>query len=145
LQLSFRLLGQVLSQPPNVAGWPNGRQWIDSSSLLFRTQLPEIMLYGLPVSFKEKDAISVETENFDDSYYNLQGTAVARADWSDVDNGLRAFDAQDSVKKLAAYLLQADIEKMDLRVFARLARKAETSDLESVAIEIMRMPEYQLC
>jgi len=31
-----RILGQVLFNPPNVAGWPNGKRWIDSSSLVFR-------------------------------------------------------------------------------------------------------------
>ena len=30
-----RLLGQVLFYPPNVAGWPGGRNWIDSSSLMY--------------------------------------------------------------------------------------------------------------
>jgi uncharacterized protein (DUF1800 family) len=29
-------LGQVLFRPPNVAGWPGGRNWIDSSSLMYR-------------------------------------------------------------------------------------------------------------
>jgi uncharacterized protein (DUF1800 family) len=31
-----RILGQVLFLPPNVAGWPSGKRWIDSSSLIFR-------------------------------------------------------------------------------------------------------------
>ena len=31
-----RILGQVLFLPPNVAGWPVGKRWIDSSSLVFR-------------------------------------------------------------------------------------------------------------
>ncbi|RYG35943.1 MAG: DUF1800 domain-containing protein, partial [Chitinophagaceae bacterium] len=33
VQLLFqRLLGQLLFYPPNVAGWPGGRSWIDSST-----------------------------------------------------------------------------------------------------------------
>src|SRR5690606_16425929 len=35
-----RLLGQVLFYPPNVAGWPGGKTWIDSSSLMMRMRLP---------------------------------------------------------------------------------------------------------
>lgn len=31
-----KALGQTLFEPPNVAGWPGGRNWIDSSSLLLR-------------------------------------------------------------------------------------------------------------
>lgn len=38
------ILGQKLFTPPNVAGWPNGKAWIDSSSLLYRMRLPQILL-----------------------------------------------------------------------------------------------------
>lgn len=34
------VLGQVLFYPPNVAGWPGGRHWIDGSTLLIRSNLP---------------------------------------------------------------------------------------------------------
>ena len=32
LMLLQRVLGQLLFYPPNVAGWPGGKAWIDSSS-----------------------------------------------------------------------------------------------------------------
>ena len=31
LMLLQRVLGQLLFYPPNVAGWPGGKNWIDSS------------------------------------------------------------------------------------------------------------------
>ena len=35
VQLLFeRALGQILFYPPNVAGWPGGKNWIDSSTLM---------------------------------------------------------------------------------------------------------------
>ncbi len=37
-----RALGQVLFLPPNVAGWPGDRNWIDSTSLLVRMNLPYV-------------------------------------------------------------------------------------------------------
>jgi len=40
-----RILGQMLFNPPNVAGWKGGKSWIDSSSLLMRMRLPEIFYY----------------------------------------------------------------------------------------------------
>src|SRR6185312_984892 len=36
-----QVLGQYLFNPPNVAGWPGGKNWIDSSSLVIRMRLPE--------------------------------------------------------------------------------------------------------
>lgn len=35
--------GQVLFFPPNVAGWPGGKSWIDSSSLMLRLRIPQIL------------------------------------------------------------------------------------------------------
>jgi len=43
-QLLFqKILGQILFYPPNVAGWPGGRTWIDSSTLMVRLQLPQVL------------------------------------------------------------------------------------------------------
>lgn len=37
-------LGQVLFDPPNVAGWAGGRQWIDASRLALRLRLGSLIL-----------------------------------------------------------------------------------------------------
>ncbi len=56
VQLVFqRLLGQVLLYPPNVAGWPGGTSWIDSSSLMFRLQLPRLISDNEELHQKPKD------------------------------------------------------------------------------------------
>lgn len=36
--------GQVLFDPPNVAGWPGGRQWIDSSRLALRLRIGSLIV-----------------------------------------------------------------------------------------------------
>ena len=38
-----RILGQILFYPPNVAGWPGGKTWIDSSTLMVRMRLPQMI------------------------------------------------------------------------------------------------------
>ncbi len=40
-------LGQTLFRPPNVAGWPGGRSWIDNASLLIRLNLPVAFVQNL--------------------------------------------------------------------------------------------------
>ena len=37
-------LGHVLFSPPNVAGWPGGRQWIDASRLALRMRIGSIII-----------------------------------------------------------------------------------------------------
>src|SRR5690606_29829368 len=49
-----RLLGQWLFNPPNVAGWPGGKAWIDSSSLLLRLQLPQLIRDNKQITLKPK-------------------------------------------------------------------------------------------
>jgi uncharacterized protein (DUF1800 family) len=49
-----RTLGQVLFRPPNVAGWPGGRNWIDSSSLMYRMKIPSTMLSAGVIDFSGK-------------------------------------------------------------------------------------------
>lgn len=50
-----RVMGQVLFYPPNVAGWPGGRSWIDSSSLMFRMRVPQIILYSQEFNIRPKE------------------------------------------------------------------------------------------
>jgi uncharacterized protein (DUF1800 family) len=54
-QLLFqKVLGQILFFPPNVAGWPGGRSWIDSSTLMVRLQIPQALVAKEPVSIRAK-------------------------------------------------------------------------------------------
>ena len=41
-----KLLGQSLLDPPNVAGWPGNKAWIDTNTLMIRLKLPSL-IYGL--------------------------------------------------------------------------------------------------
>jgi uncharacterized protein (DUF1800 family) len=50
-----RLLGQVLFYPPNVAGWPGGTSWIDSSSLMFRLRIPQLFYGSGEIRQRPKD------------------------------------------------------------------------------------------
>jgi uncharacterized protein (DUF1800 family) len=51
-----RAFGQVLFAPPNVAGWPGGKNWIDNSSLLQRLNLGAALCLasGLDIRIKEE-------------------------------------------------------------------------------------------
>lgn len=50
-----RLLGQLLFYPPNVAGWPGGANWIDSSTLMFRLRIPELIYASGEFHLRPKD------------------------------------------------------------------------------------------
>ncbi|MDX2046425.1 MAG: DUF1800 domain-containing protein [Chitinophagaceae bacterium] len=59
IQLLYqKLLGQVLFYPPNVAGWPGGKNWIDSSSLMYRLRLLQLL--------KDDDSFNATPKSDDD-------------------------------------------------------------------------------
>ena len=53
-----RLLGQILFYPPNVAGWPGGKTWIDSSTLMMRMRIPQLI--------NDKDEMNITPKDDDD-------------------------------------------------------------------------------
>ena len=50
-----RVLGQILFYPPNVAGWPGGKTWIDSSTLMLRMRIPQLINDVDEMNMKAKD------------------------------------------------------------------------------------------
>lgn len=55
LQLYSGRLGQTLLDPPTVAGWPGGDNWLTTSSLIARKKVME-RLWGMAESLRENDA-----------------------------------------------------------------------------------------
>ncbi|RMF26213.1 MAG: DUF1800 domain-containing protein [Bacteroidetes bacterium] len=39
----LRMMGQRLFAPPNVGGWPAGKGWISTNTILYRTQFPSVV------------------------------------------------------------------------------------------------------
>ena len=73
MQLLFeRALGQILFYPPNVAGWPGGKNWIDSSALMLRMRIPQILTNA--------DDFAVKPKDDDDTMMGMEGVdAKAKA------------------------------------------------------------------
>ena len=66
MQLLFeRALGQILFYPPNVAGWPGGKNWIDSSALMLRMRIPQILT--------DADDFVVKPKDDDDTMMGMEG------------------------------------------------------------------------
>lgn len=137
-------LGQYLFNPPNVAGWPGGQSWIDSSSLMLRMRIPSLVLNDGEIDFSgkadpEDEAVialsRVATTNANanskpKSYVN------ANADWpkflGTLPKGLTPLE-------LTEFLLQPKLnDKITTMV-------SDNKGLRSTAVEITSMPEYQLC
>lgn len=132
-----RLLGQVLFKPPNVAGWPGGRHWIDNATLMARLNLPSVMILGSGLVGRAKDDPKASTR--EDGPRQLK----VAVDLRPLLTLGQANTPTAALQQLAAYLLPG----MDLPVdlIERYARASSPRErVAFAAIRLMSMPEYQL-
>ncbi|HWZ03546.1 MAG TPA: DUF1800 domain-containing protein [Mucilaginibacter sp.] len=133
-----RALGQVLFYPPNVAGWPGGRNWIDSSSLMYRLKIPSTLLNGGLIDFTGKadpeDEAYLATVRNQQQFVNTRVQAIA--DW---DKFLSVVPKNISNAEIAQFLLEPKLNNIILNKVNGM------TDTKAMAIELVSTPEYQLC
>jgi uncharacterized protein (DUF1800 family) len=133
-----RTLGQVLFKPPNVAGWPGGRSWIDSSSLMYRMKIPSTILNAGLIDFTGK--ATPEDEAYLASQRKQQLNVIKRVqaqpDWN---RFLKDIPMDTTHLQIAEFMLEP---KLDKTVIDEVNR---SPDIKSTVIQIVSTPEYQLC
>ena len=152
-QLLFqKVLGQILFYPPNVAGWPGGRNWIDSSTLMVRLQIPQVL--------SSKDAMDIRPKTDDDmnmgmteekriklgkkAAYSTAG-ASADIDWPVVNKIFEKTPRPELSQSVINSLLQTS-GRIDTNILAGyLNNQSRDSFIKSAVINVMSTPEYQLC
>lgn len=146
-----RVLGQILFYPPNVAGWPGGKSWIDSSTLMLRMRIPQLI--------NDADELNVKAKDDDDQMMGRQNEDVAMKpkgyakrsainaviDWKSY---LKYFDKTEPVQlvdTIAASLLQVK-SSVSSDLIGRYASSANRdSFIKTATLQLMSTPEYQLC
>jgi uncharacterized protein (DUF1800 family) len=132
-------LGQYLFNPPNVSGWPGGKSWIDSSSLMLRMKIPSLVLNDGILDFDgkadpEDEAVIALIKKTRPQ--PIRSYVNAEANWPEF---LKSLPKNMQQTELAAYLLQPAIGKK----ISELVEK--NVNLKNTAIAVTSMPEYQLC
>jgi uncharacterized protein (DUF1800 family) len=133
-----RTLGQVLFRPPNVAGWAGGRNWIDSSSLMYRMKIPSLILDAGLIDFTGK--ATPEDEAYLASQRKQQLNVIKRVqaqpDW---DKFFHDIPHAISNVQIAQFMLEP---VLDQTVIDEVNKQ---TDLKTTVIQIVSTPEYQLC
>lgn len=152
-QLLFeKVLGQILFYPPNVAGWPGGKNWIDSSTLMVRLQLPQV--------FSSKDSIDIKAKSDDDvnmgmneerrirlgkrAAYSATGGA-ATIDWNAVNKIFENTQRAQLSTAITDTLLQTSGRINSSLMANYYNNESRESFIKSAVISTMSTPEYQLC
>lgn len=144
-----RLLGQILFYPPNVAGWPGGKNWIDSSSLMFRLRIPQLIYDNDEVALKPKDDDDqmMGMKDMGKKGMGKKGGQVisAAVDW---ETYLKKFDKVPREKLLTAIsgILLQGAEPVNEKILNKyIDATSRESYIKTATIQLMSTPEYQLC
>jgi uncharacterized protein (DUF1800 family) len=137
-------LGQYLFNPPNVAGWPGGQSWIDSSSLMLRMRIPSLVLNDGEIDFsgkadpEDEAVIALSRTATSNANANMKPKSYvnANADWPKF---LATLPKGLTPLALTEFLLQP---KLNAKITTMVS---DNKGLRSTAVEITSMPEYQLC
>lgn len=148
-QLLFqRTLGQVLFFPPNVAGWSGGKNWIDSSSLMLRLHIPQILTANEILDIRPKaddDAMMGQmmeaTRKMKDAVKG--GTAII--DWTTVNRIFEKIPKEKLLENISATVLQTKNRVSNSVLDKYINKESRENYIKSTIVNLMSTPEYQMC
>jgi len=135
LILLQKMMNQVLLSPPNVAGWKTDKNWINSNTISFRLNIPTFLLNGGEIDLNEKGNF---TDDFK-SYYkkNIRRFKNVKVDWIYFEE-----ETQNLSKSgLKDFLIISEINPNT----NRFLENQMTVDKKNYCLQLMSIPEYQLC
>jgi len=141
-----KALGQTLFMPPNVAGWPGGRAWIDSSSLLLRLQLPSILFKNAEFAVRLKDDENDITPQTSGKERLVKNTETTHLPLAPIQQLLGTAPPDQQPQLLAGFLLQAPLRPENLALVQQAASSVDTPEarLRATLVSLLSLPEYQL-
>lgn len=148
-QLLFqRALGQVLFIPPNVAGWPGGKNWIDSSSLMLRLRVPQV--------FSANDVLDIMPKADDDIQMGMMEMAAkkiksaikggtATIEWPVVNKIFEKVSREKLLEAITETVLQTESRVSRNLLEKYVNTESRENFIKSAVVNLMATPEYQLC
>lgn len=160
-----RLLGQILFYPPNVAGWPGGKSWIDSSTLMMRLRIPQLIYAGDTFQMKPKDdddqmmgmkdgsarfgndemMVLPKAGKKNNDYGKGGQQIMATIEWSSYIKQFEAVPRENLLATISKLVLQTKtvVSADVLRNYTDAASRENF--IKTTTIQLMSTPEYQLC
>ncbi|MEL6699110.1 MAG: DUF1800 domain-containing protein [Bacteroidota bacterium] len=135
-----KVLGQMLFQPPGVAGWPAGRDWIDSSTLIVRLRIPQVLFNAEDLGVEVKGEFA---GNEDLLRLKKKNKALEMLiDWEPL---TREMERQnDAFGWLQAFLLAGNPYRLkEVTPFIRGSEKQD--QFKQLTLRLLSTPEYQMC
>ena len=133
------LMGQNLFEPPNVAGWPGGRSWVNTSTLFARQNTLTYLLTGMKPGMKKK-----RRRNREDAS-SVTNALVADLGAPADDADLLATALLEHLLGGAATPLRPDRQHAVVRILEGRSEGRRSDALRDAITLVTALPEYQLC
>jgi uncharacterized protein (DUF1800 family) len=129
------MLGQRLFYPPNVAGWPKGNNWIDSSTLVTRMKIPTILL-----SERKQEGIkagkNTDMNEEGEDTENAMNKPMTEINWDKIVTDHQNLEFDNLQKAFLSKLPPAPVSEK-LKSMTVLSKK-------EMILKIVSLPEYSL-
>ncbi|TNJ47193.1 DUF1800 domain-containing protein [Tamlana fucoidanivorans] len=133
-----KLLGQTLLDPPNVAGWKGGRSWIDSNTIVLRLKLPSLLTNGAYISKAKNGTNDEQLESKKAMFKKTYGKRFnTQTDWAYFNKQFKTVPFKD----MESVLLACPINDGT----AHYLKSLEKVSKQEYCIQLMSLPEYQMC
>lgn len=151
-----RALGQLLFYPPNVAGWPGGKNWIDSSALMLRLKVPQLFLSDeeIAISLKSDDDQQMGMQEqmkgrrknnvsmIGQNKYRVQATI----DWNKFNQQFNSVPREKLLDVLEQMVLLTKPGSLNKKIIEKYIDKSSRENfIKTATIALMSTPEFQLC
>lgn len=142
-QIAFqKTLGQILFYPPNVAGWPGGKSWIDATTLMIRLRLPQVLSANQDLGVKPKDDDDVMMGR----QANKMGKGLSAViDWPIVLANYSKVSREKLYETIASQLLHTKQKPTAELLKPYIDASSREAYVKSTIIRLMSTPEYQMC
>ncbi len=150
-----RVLGQLLFYPPNVAGWPGGTNWIDSSALMFRLRIPQIIYASAEIQMKPKDdddqMMGMHDMNGNDmkvkGFGKIKGGQMinAQINWDSFLQKFEKVPRENLSSSIAQTVLQTQTSVDETTLKKYVDASSRDNFIKTTTIQLMSTPDYQLC
>ncbi len=134
-----KMLGQVLLNPPNVAGWSGGKNWIDNATLLFRLNFAGVIFQTTKLN------LSAKPELEDKAVRKLRKKISGTMNLSPIMKQLKNMEEVAIYSTLKDWLIptKLEIEKAEMDLFTK--HDTKENYVKTVILRLMSLPEYQMC
>lgn len=130
-------LGQKLLYPPNVAGWPGDKQWIDANTIMIRLKLTSAIAQQRAIEMEPESAFEDDFDMISRRKKNKAYFVFTKVDWNEFNKEHK----NTSLNEWQDALLGAKISSKTKEVIKSINNHTP----REFCIALMSLPEYQMC